>query len=75
MRMSAMRLVPIVDTIPPERRLCERRGMCANLPVRLECMYMPQFRITKMISQNTIFLWHNDAALDAAKFFLESTTR
>jgi hypothetical protein len=75
MRALTKRLIPIVDTIPQKRRRCEQRGVCANLPVRLECPYMPQFRITKMISQNTIFLWHNDAALDAAKFFLESTTR
>jgi len=75
MRASTMRLIPIVDTIPPEQRRCEQRGMCASLPVRLECIYMLQFRITKMISQNTIFLWHNDATLDAAKFFLESATR
>lgn len=49
--------------------------MCANLAVQCECKYMPQFWTTKMIRHNTISLWHSHAALDAAKFFFESTTR
>jgi 2-polyprenyl-6-hydroxyphenyl methylase/3-demethylubiquinone-9 3-methyltransferase len=40
-----------------------------RLPVRLECTCLFQFRRTNMVSKNTICLWYDDTALDAAKFY------
>jgi predicted 3-demethylubiquinone-9 3-methyltransferase (glyoxalase superfamily) len=43
-----------------------------RLPARLECAYLPQLRRTKMVSKNTICLWYDGTALDAARFYAET---
>jgi 2-polyprenyl-6-hydroxyphenyl methylase/3-demethylubiquinone-9 3-methyltransferase len=75
-------LDPIANAIPLDRRCGGRSRRRATpgtqvvavfrLPARLECKYLSQLRRTKMVSKNTICLWYDGTALDAAKFYAET---
>jgi predicted 3-demethylubiquinone-9 3-methyltransferase (glyoxalase superfamily) len=43
-----------------------------RVPARLECANLSKLRRIKMISKNTICLWYDGTALDAAKFYAET---